>query len=463
MKKHLIVTIALTFFYSALVTAQNAKQRWHLGLSFNVVDIYPTGTDADDPLGPQGKLFEDPFNVSDHWSFGGPTIYLSRSLIKGFSIGARASLNVVKKIEGVANPNYPYFAASGFLKQTFFSSKNFKPFITVGYGISDIDYGNTRKLELLSKNTSRNFNGGLGFDIQLSDLIGLSLESTFLSPTENFGVKHFRHQLGLYYAFGSKDSDKDGIPDKNDSCPEEPGLKEFNGCPDTDGDKIPDNKDNCPEEFGSEIMNGCPDSDQDGVADADDQCPQEKGLIALGGCPDRDEDGIADKDDECPQEKGVEENKGCPWPDSDEDGITDNIDSCPDEAGPEENNGCPEIATEIMKTINEIATQVNFMAGSDRIQGRAVIQALEDIKTLLNENPDGNLIIEGHTSSDGGAEDNLILSQKRADAVKAYLINKGINPNRLKTEGYGEERPIDDNNTREGRAINRRVQFKLDF
>ena len=110
-----------------------------------------------------------------------------------------------------------------------------------------------------------------------------------------------------------------------------------------------------------------------------------------------------------------------------------------------------------------MATQINFVAGSDRIQGRAILEALNDIKILLDQNPNGNLIIEGHTSSDGEAEANLILSKMRATAVKAYLVKLGVNPDRLKTEGYGEDRPIADNETSEGRTLNRRVQFRTDF
>lgn len=463
MKYYTILLIAVLFFFSTSIVAQNADNPWHLGLSFNVVDLYPTGAEGDEPFAPQGKLFEDPFNVSDHWNFGGPTLSLSRSIIKGFSIGARVSLNLIKNIEGVETANYPYFAVGGFLKQTFFASKKFSPFITVGYGISDIDYTNNKKLELLSSNTSKNINGGLGFDVKLTDFAGLSFETTFHSPFETSGVKHLRHQLGFYYFFGGKDTDKDGIPDKKDTCPEEPGLKEFDGCPDTDGDKIPDNKDECPEDFGAEIMNGCPDSDGDGVPDKDDDCPEEEGLAELKGCPDGDEDGVADKDDECPEEAGEIDNKGCPWPDTDGDGINDNEDACPEEKGSSENSGCPEISSEMVETINQLATQLNFAAGSDKIQGRPLLDALNEIKTLLDNNPDGKLVIEGHTSNDGEADENLVLSQMRAAAVKAFLVETGINPDRLRTEGYGEERPIYDNDTPEGRALNRRVQFRAEF
>ena len=459
------IILPFTFFILTLTSlvAQNRDAPWHVGLSFNVVDVYPTGAKGNEPFAPQGKMFEDFFNVSDHWNFGGPTLYISRSIINGFSVGARVSLNLIKKIEGDENANYKYFAAGGFFKQTFFLPKRINPFLTIGYGISDIVYDDNKKLNLLSSKTFMNITGGFGFDVKITDFAGLSFETLYLSPLEDTGVKHFRHQLGFYYSFDGRDSDRDGIKDKNDNCPDVPGLKEFNGCPDSDGDQIPDHVDNCPEEFGTEIMNGCPDRDGDGIADKDDECPDTEGLADLKGCPDADGDGIADKDDICPLEAGLAENSGCPLKDSDGDGINDTVDACPEQAGTIENNGCPELSNEVVQTLNQLATQINFMAGSDRIIGRAIFDALEEIKNLLVKNPEGNLVIEGHTSSDGKAEGNLILSQKRAHAVKIFLIEKGVNPDRLRTEGFGEERPLFDNQTFEGRAKNRRVQFSVDF
>ena len=192
-------------------------------------------------------------------------------------------------------------------------------------------------------------------------------------------------------------------------------------------------------------------------------CPNEAGLKDLNGCPDSDEDGVIDGDDKCPDELGDPQNEGCPWPDSDGDTITDNIDSCPDQPGTTENSGCPELSSEIVTTINELSTQINFAAGSSRIQGKPVKDALIEIKILLDNNPSGNLIIEGHTSSDGDEKANLILSKNRAEAVRDYLISIGVNPDRLKTEGYGEDRPLTDNETIEGRLTNRRVQFRAEF
>ena len=428
----------IVFLSSKFVTSQTPDNPWSIGIGANTVQVLDESVESKNGFG--------------------PSVSIGRYLGAGFSIGANYGINKFK----IDNINTDYTSVDAFLKLNF-SSKKFSPYLIGGYGLSDFGKKLTFEGVFKSLGAGRTIHGGLGFDISISNKISLNIRSAYRWSEEKGTYKHLQHMAGFNYNFGQGDSDKDGVPDDKDTCPEEPGLKEFNGCPDTDGDKIPDNKDNCPEEFGAEIMNGCPDSDKDGVANNEDECPEEEGLVEFNGCPDTDTDGVADKDDECPNETGAMDNKGCPWADSDGDGVTDNIDTCPDEAGSIENNGCPELSNEVVQTINELATQINFAAGTDRIQGKAVVESLNEIKTLLDNNPDGNLIIEGHTSSDGQSESNLLLSKMRAAAVKDFLVKLGVNPDRLKTEGYGEERPIADNETLEGRALNRRVQFRTEF
>ena len=428
----------IVFLSSKFVTSQTPDNPWSIGIGANTVQVLDESVESKNGFG--------------------PSVSIGRYLGAGFSIGANYGINKFK----INDINTDYTSVDAFLKFNF-SSKKFSPYLIGGYGLSDFGKKLTFEGVFKSLGAGRTIHGGLGFDISISNKISLNIRSAYRWSEEKGTYKHLQHMAGFNYNFGQGDSDKDGVPDDKDTCPEEPGLKEFNGCPDTDGDKIPDNKDNCPEEFGAEIMNGCPDSDKDGVANNEDECPEEEGLVEFNGCPDTDTDGVADKDDECPNETGAVDNKGCPWADSDGDGVTDNIDTCPDEAGSIENNGCPELSNEVVQTINELATQINFAAGTDRIQGKAVVESLNEIKTLLDNNPDGNLIIEGHTSSDGQSESNLLLSKMRAAAVKDFLVKLGVNPDRLKTEGYGEERPISDNETLEGRALNRRVQFRTEF
>jgi outer membrane protein OmpA-like peptidoglycan-associated protein len=439
MKNFIFLKIFLiVLMFSDNVIAQTPDNPWSIGFGINTVQIIDE-------------------SVESKYGFG-PSLYLGSYLGAGFSIGANYGVN---KFE-IDNINADYTSVDAFLKFNF-SSRKFSPYLIGGYGLSDFGKKLTFEGVFKSLGAGRTIHGGLGFDISISNKISLNIRSAYRWSEEKGTYKHLQHMVGLNYNFGQGDSDKDGIPDNKDACPDEPGLKEFNGCPDTDGDKIPDNKDNCPEEFGTEIMNGCPDSDKDGVADNEDECPEQEGLIELNGCPDNDADGVADKDDECPEEVGVVDNNGCPWPDTDGDGVSDKDDACPEELGSPENSGCPELSNEVVQTINQLATQINFAAGTDRIQGKAVVESLNEIKTLLDNNPNGNLIIEGHTSSDGDADTNFALSELRAAAVKAFLVNLGVNPDRLKTEGYGEERPIADDTTLEGRAKNRRVQFRTEF
>lgn len=140
---------------------------------------------------------------------------------------------------------------------------------------------------------------------------------------------------------GCPDSDEDGVKDAADACPTIPGLPKFLGCPDTDGDEIPDKVDLCPTVPGVLRLKGCPDTDGDGIGDGQDKCPTKPGLSANEGCPDTDGDGLFDHKDSCISQAGPLENQGCPWPDVDKDGVFDKDDLCPFEAGDKENKGCP--------------------------------------------------------------------------------------------------------------------------
>jgi hypothetical protein len=334
----------IVFLLSKKVNSQTPNNPWSIGIGANTVQVLDE-------------------SVESKYGFG-QSVNIGRYLGAGFSIGANYGINKFK----IDDINTDYTSVDAFLKFNF-SSKKFSPYLIGGYGLSDFGKKLTFEGVFKSLGAGRTIHGGLGFDISITNKIRLNIRSVYRVSEEKGTYNHLQHMVGFNYNFGQGDSDKDGIPDKKDACPEEPGLKEFNGCPDTDGDKIPDNKDNCPEEFGTEIMNGCPDSDGDGVADNEDECPDQEGLVELNGCPDSDGDGVADKDDECPDEAGTEGNKGCPWPDTDGDGVSDDVDACPEEAGTAENSGCPELSNEVVQTINELATKINFAAGTDRIHG----------------------------------------------------------------------------------------------
>lgn len=258
------------------------------------------------------------------------------------------------------------------------------------------------------------------------------------------------------------DADNDGVPDYFDRCPNIAGSAEMKGCPDTDGDGIADNIDKCPTQKGTNEMNGCPDTDGDGIADNLDKCPTVKGIIELSGCPipDADGDGILDSEDKCPKEKGLAIFNGCP--DTDGDGIPDNTDKCPKHQGLAINNGCPIIKIEDQKKLDLLIKNINFQSGSDILLASSY-PSLNKAAEVLKADMNYHLEISGHTDNSGNAMKNLELSDKRANAVKAYLIKNGIEASRLNAVGYGDTVPLVQNNSAANKAKNRRVELKLKY
>ena len=252
--------------------------------------------------------------------------------------------------------------------------------------------------------------------------------------------------------------------------------------PDTDGDGLFDPDDQCPtqpEDFDDrDDADGCPDfDDRDGdtVLDPDDACPGQPGPVENRGCPygDTDGDGLNDDVDACPKAvediDQFEDADGCPDPDNDKDGIPDEGDQCPLEAevvnGFEDDDGCPDVDTQLVKVNRavgkiELKQKVYFASGRARIRSQSHA-LLDEVAEVLKANSTMTVLIEGHTDSVGSNSVNLQLSQRRADAVRTYLIERQIEPDRLTAIGFGEEKPIDSNRTRRGRERNRRVDFTI--
>ena len=267
------------------------------------------------------------------------------------------------------------------------------------------------------------------------------------------------------------DRDGDGVPDDEDLCPDVPGKPEFHGCPDTDGDGIPDNEDDCPLQPGPRETRGCPvakDTDGDGIPDDIDRCPMDAedkdGFQDEDGCPDPDNDGdgIVDRLDACPNDPGPLENQGCPILDRDGDGVPDSEDRCPDVPGPKDNGGCPRKYTlvQVKKEKLEIKQQVHFANAKFRVLPDS-FRLLDEVAQVLNDLPAMRISVEGHTDNVGGEAANLRLSQRRAEAVRDYLVAKGISPARLEAVGYGPTKPIASNKTPKGKAKNRRTEFRI--
>ena len=290
------------------------------------------------------------------------------------------------------------------------------------------------------------------------------------TPQEAFG---FIDQNGCLL-----DSDGDGVPDYLDKCADTPqeaiGFIDQNGCPlDSDGDDVPDYLDKCTDTpkaaYGQVDENGCPkDTDQDGIADYLDKCPNTPSGVKVdsNGCPlDTDGDGVPDYLDKCPSTPkaayGQVDENGCPK-DTDKDGIADYLDKCPKVAGTNANGGCPEVKKEVTQLFQKALRGIQFDTNKSTIK-KVSFPILNDIVKVMNENPSYKLIIKGHTDSQGDDAYNLQLSKDRAAAVEKYLIDNGVSQKRLSSDGYGETLPVSDNKTAAGRALNRRVEFVVEF
>ncbi len=268
---------------------------------------------------------------------------------------------------------------------------------------------------------------------------------------------------GLVKFKGCPDRDEDEVIDKLDECPDTPGLVALKGCPDRDGDGIRDGDDRCPEQAGPAELQGCPDRDKDGVADLDDKCPDLPGPKDHFGCPDTDGDGVYDNTDQCPTQAGPPENGGCPWPDADGDTVPDKDDECPQTPGTVENRGCPVLEKAQQKVLNTAFANLEFEFRKAIIRKKSY-PGLDALAKLLVENPAFRLRLAGHTDQVGTPAFNLKLSQQRADAVKTYLLKRGVLPaDRILVEGYGATVPLDTNITAAGRARNRRVEMTVLF
>ncbi|MCP2026191.1 outer membrane protein OmpA-like peptidoglycan-associated protein [Flavobacterium sp. HSC-32F16] len=265
-----------------------------------------------------------------------------------------------------------------------------------------------------------------------------------------------------------KDTDGDGVIDKQDACRKVAGPVENNGCPwpDTDKDGVFDKDDACPDVEGPKENKGCPwkDSDGDTLLDNVDACPAVAGPLENKGCPwpDTDGDGILDKDDACPNEAGLAENKGCPSLDADKDGVLDKDDECPLVYGPADNKGCPKVTKETLAQLKMEAKSIFFTTGKATLSDAKLGETsgrLDAIKEILKNYPNAKFTINGHTDNVGNAKANQKLSEQRAKAVMDLLIEKGVNPANLTSKGYGASKPVKSNKTASGRAENRRTEI----
>jgi OOP family OmpA-OmpF porin len=344
------------------------------------------------------------------------------------------------------------------------------PFVLVGGGGLGVASSN------MGSDVDPAFHFGAGAKLALDPYISLRLDlrDNLTPKTGASGGSQSHHPealLGLTFTLERKnpDRDGDGFADHRDNCPARAGSEQ--GCPppiaDGDADGVPDATDECPAQPGA-APSGCPDSDGDGKLDADDQCPK---LAAAGesGCPeqpcpiqDSDGDGRTDASDKCPSEPAPTAD-GCIDHDPDKDGILDAADKCPDKAetpnGFQDQDGCPDEVPAAIKKFSGVIRGIQFAHDKADITAGSK-PLLDEAAKVMKDFPELKLEISGHSDAQGQREHNLDLSKRRADAVKAYLVQQGVPEAHLSTRGVGPDEPIADNKTDAGRQQNRRIEFK---
>jgi len=324
-------------------------------------------------------------------------------------------------------------------------------------------------------NHELNYNGELGFRFLLTDDLSFNINGGVqVSPNDYLddqplGTSNDAFLIlgaGFSFAFfAEKDVDGDGVFDSKDVCSSTPpGVKvdEF-GCPiDKDRDGVPDYLDQCPETPYRVLVDskGCPfDADGDKVPDYIDVCDNTPEGVSVDelGCPyDLDKDGIPDYQDKCPNTpENVQVDKdGCPA-DTDLDGVPDYRDDCPETPAGEQvdENGCPPVV-EVQEMV--LSSGANFAVGSSQLLPSAYPE-LDKMVKIMGEEKGSRWRIEGHTDASGSAEINKKISKQRAESVLNYFLSKGISRSRFEVVGLGEDYPVADNSTEEGKAKNRRV------
>ena len=426
--------------FTASLNAQTMDKKWGLGLGIGAY-----GTNARD--GGVGFM---------------PELYLSRYLSPRLDLMLKTDMglfrsDLVSKLD-LVNPfiNLRYKFSD--------ETKNFRPYVYAGPGLLWDNQEN-----------GLNFDAGLGSKYYLSPNTAFYAEVGYIHSIDvlrsgiNVQDKFLKATIGVEFDFGkAKDTDMDGVSDNKDKCPDTPAgvAVDANGCPlDTDGDGVADYLDDCPTVAGLTSLKGCPDADGDGVADKNDKCPDTpKGWkVDATGCPlDKDEDGVADAIDKCPDTPaGIDVDKnGCPV-DTDGDGVADYLDGCPTVAGPKENKGCP-----IIEKAAEVSPEMTIEPVYFEYDKSNILQVekakIEKLVKLLKANDNYSVDMTGNADSKGTEEYNMKLSGRRIDSVVKAITSSGVKAVRIsKEKSLGESNPAATNDTEEGRALNRRVEFEV--
>ena len=461
LKTYIIISLLL---FCTNSFSQYNENKWIISASFDAVDLYPTGIKTDAPYYPQGGIFEDLFNVSDHWNFGGPSVSISKLIYKGLYFGTELSINKIKKIEGQDNFDYTFYGGQVFLKKTFYSTKKARPFLKLGYGISGIDRGLFGDTIPFSQYFSKTLSPGFGVHFRITNNFGFEISSSFNKAIDFGGITHLRHKAAIYIGIGDRDRDGDGIINRKDKCPKIPGLPEFNGCPDNDGDGIPDLEDKCPNEPGVKLNNGCPEKDE--ALDENNLMSDKNKELQLGVVSSTFSKNTTNTKEESSNQEVLAENNSMSNKNKElqlevvSSAFSKNTTNTKQESNNQISNDISNISFLINKKLDENRI-IYFPAGSIKILGKKNLVKLRGIFKLITNQKDLKVLLEGHSSDDGDSLSNLELSRDRAIIIKQTLIDLGTDPGRIKIKALGEEEPIFDNQSINGDRFNRSVLITL--
>ncbi len=436
--KQKLTLFLVTMVIGAGVFAQNsAKKPALFGIHFNALDLKTPMVIKDDAISlnnlPKIKELDFGFGLS-YWKGLTNTIDFSTKLNVNFHDYAEEDRGEYSEKQQVGIELEPTLNFRPFRDAALFN-----PFLTTGIG-------------------GGYYGGEFGAYVPAGVGIQLNLQSTtyvMLQAAYRFSLSKDDLKNAVFYSLGVAQTI--GRPAPVVQAPPPPPV-----ILDRDGDGVNDADDKCPDTPGLAALQGCPDTDGDGIADADDKCPTVAGIAKYQGCPipDTDGDGVNDEEDKCPTVKGLARYQGCPIPDGDGDGVNDEEDKCPTRPGPASNQGCPEIAKEVIEKVNMAAKNVFYATGSYKLLAKS-FPSLNEVANIMKADESLMLDIDGHTDEVGTNESNQVLSDNRAASVRTYLISKGVAESRMKSTGYGEEKPIADNKTAAGRAKNRRTEMTV--
>lgn len=480
--KHINQTLLLLLLCTTNLLAQNNDSPWLIGAGLNFVDYYPVKENTLEPelTGNATGFADEYFNIKSHWNTQLSRIQIGRYLGDGFTFEVAPSINKITKMGDNTIANKTYLAFDGnikyALKHLFGKSEStfFQPYIYIGGGYT-----------WLNKIGAGTTNIGLGSNFWFSKKLAITLQTGYKNDFEDYFNAHFQHSLGIVYRFGKKvedeeeieniDTDGDGMydrvedengTDKNNNCSFKiefqeatPNLTWING--DCDGDGVTNNTEKTD---GTDILNPCDykessitliqseawenaDCDGDGVSN---KTEKEDGTSISNPCD--------------YNTKSVSLNQSNAWKngDCDEDGIKNELD---DDALKEKTKKTNTISEKTKKETNTefiiYSKRIHFVPDKSDFRLADSQVALNEILKIMLKYPNQNYVIEGHADSRMSYKYNQKLSELRANAVKDWLINHGVDSSKLTAIGYGERKPIATNMYMAGRALNRRVEVKM--